>query len=455
MRGKIGARLIGAQRGEFMIWDDEVKGFYARRQSMAGKITFGFRYTDPAGKKREIKIGVAGPDCTPDKARARAIVEAGKTRGGVDPAALRDAQRAMPTLTEVWADYETHVLSKKRGRTPEAYRANWETHIKPALGAKRVNEITGADVERLHKAVTELGAIIRPPDDLSKDERKRWRRRGGPVAANRVIDTLSAIFTRAQSPQRRWVDFNPCKGIEANGETPRDVRFSRAEIALIQRALLDEADDIQIAFGLFLETPLRHQNVAAAEAEEFVDRLGPNPIWRIPGHKMKGGHPYEAPLSIDLAQKIDAYIARNRAISSRYLFPLVDWRLGGRAPKKGAPIEDDGAGPTKAGRKVYADRPRAKFQSAWERIKARALALAGAQASECAGLKAGTIHTFKHTYLSEMADLGATAMEVQKIGDHADIRTSMIYVGKARARVRDLARQRHEQLAASRAAQTP
>lgn len=443
MRAKITGELIASIKGPFEIWDEKLQGLSARRQTPEGRVTYRFRYVNAEGRKVNVVIGDAASFRTPDQARREAKLIAGQAesarRGAApDPVADRDASRRMPTVAEVWADYKQHVLCKKRGRTPDEYERNWLVHIEPRIGSKRIDLLTSSDVETLHLAITEQGKVTKPPEGLSKDARKKWRRRGGPVAANRCRDIVSALCSRATI--KGWIAKNPAKGVEENPEYETDIRFSDPELLLIQRALLEESEDIQIAFGLFLETPVRHQNVAAAEADEFVDMLGDDPVWRIPGAKLKGGKPYEAHISPELARKIDAYIERNRAVSPRYLFPLVEQKLTGKQPKGGR------SAPARLERRVDPDKPRAKFQSAWERIQARALELAGDKAGDYRALREGSIHTFKHTYLSGVADLGASAIEVQTFGDHADIRTSMKYVHHARARVRDLARQRREKL---------
>jgi hypothetical protein len=65
----------------------------------------------------------------------------------------------------------------------------------------------------------------------------------------------------------------------ANPETPKDLRFSDAELVFIQQADLEEGEEERVAFGLFLETPVRHSNVAAAEWAEFADLEGGGSPW--------------------------------------------------------------------------------------------------------------------------------------------------------------------------------
>lgn len=412
MKQKITGKALAAQSGPFVMWDSETKGLYARRQSSAGKITYGFRYTDANGRKREAKLGDASL-LSPDEARTRAIVEAGKVGQGKDPAADRDKARSAKTVAEVWADYEASVVSKKRGRTPEAYRSLWKKHLEPRVGAIKIDRLSLEDVERMHAAITDLGG--------KRDA--RGHRHGGPVTANRARNLLSGICRRAI--QKKWISANPCAGVEPNPETPKDIRFSNAELALIQKALTDEDEDVNIAFGLFLETPVRHSNVASAEWSEFVDLEREAPLWRIAGDKLKSGEPYEAHLSRDLADKIIKYKEQRQEQSPRYVFPRPERVLNGKNVL----------------RRIDPDKPRLSFQSAWNRIADRALKYAGKSAGDFVALRTGTVHTFKHTYLTRIADLGASAVEIQAMGDHADYRTSLGYVHGARSRVRDLARQ--------------
>jgi hypothetical protein len=134
-----------------------VKGLYARRQTEAGRITFGFRYRDAGGVVREVKIGVAGA-LTPDDARKAAKVHAGAVAKAESPAAARDAARAVKTWAQVWDDYAATGLLMRKPRVQVHYRALWDNHLAPRLSSKRVTDLSRLEVEKLHRDITDLAA---------------------------------------------------------------------------------------------------------------------------------------------------------------------------------------------------------------------------------------------------------------------------------------------------------
>jgi hypothetical protein len=437
MRAKIGTRVIHAQKDAFIVWDTEIKGFYARRQTKAGRITFGFRYIDAAGKKRETRIGDY-PSVTIDDARDAAQIEAGKVAKREDPAAERDAQRAVKTLGEAWADYEKLALHMRKPRVQTHYRGLWTNHLKPRFAAKRVNTFTKADVEGMHKAITDRAAeraaerAAAPKAGYRKGERGSPRR-GGKTAANHAVELLSMLLNREDAP-------NPCAKVERHKSDGKDIRFSDTELGFIIQALDEAPLREQVCFGLFLECANRHQTIASAEWEEFTD-LDPRltnapPQWLVFGHKLKGGRPQSNYLSRFLADQILKLKTETREASPHYLFPFGEGKRNGAAVAEFDPT-----------------RHRVTLDSAWERLKARAIALAEADGvTDLRALRLGTIHTFKHTYLSRFADRGASAIEVQQAGDHADIRTSMRYVKASGERMRALQSEVADRLPRRRAA---
>lgn len=427
MKAKIATKTLAAQAGPFVMWDTEVIGFYARRQTEAGKITYAFRYTAPDGAKREVKLGVHGA-LTPDQARDAARIQAGAVAKNSDPAADRDARRAAKTVAQVWAEHETLALHKRKPKVQVHYRSLWTNHLSHRVGDRKIADLTTADIEALHKSITDAGAArelktFAPPPQGGRTKRPRLgKRRGGKTVANHAVELLSVLCNRA------GVAPNPCRKVERNKSASRDLVFSDAEITLVLRALDDQPIHDRLAFRLFLETPVRHGTVAAAEWAEFVDLERNDPQWRIFGEKLKGGRPYTAFLSAEVAALVVAWRKVMQPQSPRYLFPL---NLGKRNGTSVAEIDPS--------------RPRVTFLHAWRRIAARAAELAP-EGESVRALKLGSVHTFKHTYLSRFADLGASAIEVQQAGDHTDIRTSMRYVKASGARMRDLQAQMRAKL---------
>jgi integrase len=100
----------------------------------------------------------------------------GLVAAGGDPAATKTALKAAPTAEALAARFLfEHVDTNRKPVTAKEYRRLVDNIILPALGRKRVPEVTRADVVRLHHA-----------------------RRATPIQANRVLAVLSTMFTFAE-----------------------------------------------------------------------------------------------------------------------------------------------------------------------------------------------------------------------------------------------------------------
>ena len=86
----------------------------------------------------------------------------------------------MADLTE---RFEQEHLPRKRPRTAGDYRAAIRLHIALALKNLKVQDVTFAAVDRLHRSIT---------------------RKGSPYAANRAVALLSKMFSLAVVDQPRY-----------------------------------------------------------------------------------------------------------------------------------------------------------------------------------------------------------------------------------------------------------
>ena len=103
--------------------------------------------------------------------RARRLL--GEIADGKDPAAVRDAQRAVPSFKEFSERYLTeHAVPRKKPRSVEEDRRNLRLHIWPELAKRRLTDITDSDVARLHA-----------------------KGKSRPANANRCLALLSHMFT--------------------------------------------------------------------------------------------------------------------------------------------------------------------------------------------------------------------------------------------------------------------
>jgi hypothetical protein len=106
VRTKITKRVVDAARTEghkrLHIYDDVVQGF-GLRVTPAGAKSYFVEYRPGAGgrnaPKRRMTIGTHGAPWTPDTARSEAVRILGLVRAGQDPAANRQRERLVETLS--------------------------------------------------------------------------------------------------------------------------------------------------------------------------------------------------------------------------------------------------------------------------------------------------------------------------------------------------------------------
>ena len=192
------------------LWDQgtgAAPGFHARRQNGAA-ITYLLKY-HIHGKARWHTIGRHGAPWTPETARAEARRLLGAVASGADPAAERNARKSEPTVADLARRFiAEHAETKCKPGTAKEYRRQFETNILPALGSKRVADVTRADVAKLHHA-----------------------RRGTPTDANRTLGLLSVLFNWAERIGERPDGSNPCRHAERFPQRRRERFLSADELA--------------------------------------------------------------------------------------------------------------------------------------------------------------------------------------------------------------------------------
>ena len=181
-KGRISRKSVAAlKRGEWLT-DDAVPGFKVRRPNRLALYGLNIRLN---GRMRWISLG-SEAELTPDQARAEAERYRGLKRQGVDPATLRDRQKAGLLLEEVAERFvKDHVTLKLRSRTASDYRALLRRLILPEFGRWKIESITEADVSRWHGSLSY-----------------------SPTQANRCLAILSSLMMwsvrRSQIPAATW-----------------------------------------------------------------------------------------------------------------------------------------------------------------------------------------------------------------------------------------------------------
>jgi integrase len=222
MQGKITKRAVDALAadgsGETTLWDSDVKGFGVRARA-GGARTYVLRYRPGGGGRnaplRTFTLGRHGSPWTPDTARAEAKRLLGLVEDGADPAADHVARRDAPTVSEMAARFlAEHAEAKRKDRTAAEYRRLIEKLILPAIGKRKVADVTRHEIAKLHHG-----------------------QRATPYQANRVLAVLRKMFNLAERWGMRTDGSNPCRHVEKFTERARERLLSSDELARLGDAL--------------------------------------------------------------------------------------------------------------------------------------------------------------------------------------------------------------------------
>jgi len=222
MRGKITKRSVDALKpaadgAETVLWDSELKGFGIRVQRGGAK-SYVLHYRVGTGRGaplRKLTIGRHGSPWTPETARKEAKTLIGLIGDGADPAADKMARRKAPTVAELAERFfAEHAEAKRKSGTAAEYKRLLDKIILPALGKRKVVDVTRADVTKAHHA-----------------------NRAAPYQANRVLAVLSKMFNLAERWGLRPDGSNPCRHVEKFAERKRERMLSPAELARLGGAL--------------------------------------------------------------------------------------------------------------------------------------------------------------------------------------------------------------------------
>jgi len=300
-------------KGAKTIWDegkDAVVGFGVRvyapsRNKPDGSRSFFLNYRVD-GIERRFTIGEF-PSWTADDARAEAKRLRQRITQGEDPATDKRKRREAPTVQDLLDRYIQDHLPKKAsyGTWRERDERKMLDQIGDGLGrSRKVADIHFADIEKLHRAITNGS---------------------GPIRANRVLAIASKAFSLALTPlpgeREPWRSAqagNPCKGVRRNPEEACERFFSEDEIAAIADAL-DMADERSSAdcLRLIMLTGCRPCEAMRATWEEFDKE--PN-FWIRPSAHTKQRKIHKAPLSAPARQLIEG-LRETRTSDSPWVFP--------------------------------------------------------------------------------------------------------------------------------------
>jgi integrase len=286
--------LAAPAAGARITYDEAVKGFGIRVTS-TGARSFILNYRTRLGRERRFTIG-AYPDWKTGAARIEAAELKKQIDRGGDPLGEFAAEREAPTVADLCERFIADYLPRKRLSTQLTYRQQIAAEIIPALGRLKVADVTFADIDGVHRAIS---------------------KRGRPYRANRVVALLSRIFSLSVRWHLRTE--NPCKGIERNPEHQRRRYLTTDELARLATALTTLRDQQSAdIIRLLLLTGARRGETLQARWCDIDLAAG---VWNKPGATTKQRTQHTVPLSEAACRLLRDL--RDR-VDSQWVFPTAD-----------------------------------------------------------------------------------------------------------------------------------
>jgi len=338
------------------------------------------------------------PELNVKAARANARNLRQQIRDGINPKAVRDEERAAPTVADLAKRYEEEHLPGKRARSADEDRALIKTYILPVLGKMKVADVAKADVQKMHREITAAGK---------------------PYRANRALACVRTMFNLAMSPEWKMRADNPARGgtggIQMNPEDGRERFLSEAEIARLSEVLAKHPERTTVALVRFLMfTGCRFGEATSATWDQFDLTAG---SWTKPSSHVKRKRQHKSRLN---APALALLIERRRETTGRLVFPTT------KPARKHKGLEE---------------RPITTIKTAWAKICRDAGLSERVEKRDRAGnvvlnnkgkpvmVWKSTVrpHDLRHSFASVLAGSGSSLQLIGKLLGHTQLKTTERY----------------------------
>ena len=226
------------REGDYSVRDTEVIGLGVRvRPSGAKSFIFTYRR---GGQLRKLTLGRANEAYSIEQAREHARAALTDVREGVDPQAVKVADRHALTVNAMIDHYMTDGPAMKPNKKASSWDTNrtlFECHVRPLLGRRLAKDLTRLDIAKFQLDVSQ-GKTAR---NVKPGHRKRSRVTGGKLVAALAVVTLGAAYEFAILTD--LMKTNPTKGVERFQTIRRERYLSDREIAAISEALAQFEQD--------------------------------------------------------------------------------------------------------------------------------------------------------------------------------------------------------------------
>ena len=347
-------------------WDSELPGFGVRAYATGSKVYV--VQTRARGRSRRVTLGRHGL-ITPEQARRRAALIISRIKSG-QPATVATTEPKGPTVAELAGRYlKEHVEVRLKPATVRMIRLDMKNHILPQFGSLPIGAV---DYERIAAYHSRLYRV--------------------PAMANRVVDTLSAMISMAETWGLVAEGANPCPRVVKYARKSRERFLTETEFERLGRTIAQMEAGGEIlpraaaALRLLMLTGCRCNEILGLRWEE-VD---------LERSELRLRDSKTGPKTVPLSP------AAARVLAERERVPDDPWVIPGRFP--GTPLRN--------------------IDRSWCKVRERA------------NLKDVRLHDLRHSFASRALALGESLPMIGKLLGHTRVQTTARYAHLAEDSVR-------------------